>query len=342
MSPTPLIEITPIPGKGMGVRAKKGFKRGEVIMSEKPVCIVNKNPESMTEEEVETSIRTLSVAEQAEFRSLADGAKPWFTPMVRKYSANGFYHDGVEPVTFCICLKMSRLNHSCVPNAVWSWHTVKCHYEVRATVDIPAGEEISICYFNGVHSLYDAAERAAYIARVYNFKCDCRACQPTDFGRCSDLRRKLLSQLKLLREGQEYTFASGHFVYGPAKPHDKAILASYAARLRHPMYWYLTVQLMLAEGLADAELAYAWNQFADSAMSRLSQIFMFGSRIMIRVSNTMVKNAIKHFRHRKQMACTVLKAIDPSSPMLVDIQDAMVWLENDRTMKMFSGNSTYL
>ena len=51
---------------------------------------------------------------------------------------NGF-HNGV-------CLKMSRFNHSCQPNAQYFWNEDTNTRDVRALRDINQGEEITFSY----------------------------------------------------------------------------------------------------------------------------------------------------------------------------------------------------
>ncbi|KAF1983591.1 SET domain-containing protein [Aulographum hederae CBS 113979] len=73
----------------------------------------------------------------------------------------------------------SRLNHSCLPNAYWSFNTTDDEgmeglMEVRATHVIQAGEEILITY---VPTLSTKEERRELLWEGYGFECHCVACE---------------------------------------------------------------------------------------------------------------------------------------------------------------------
>ena len=98
------------------------------------------------------------------------------------------------PVGDCagVCLEVSRINHSCVPNAHFAWNANIGQITVHAIVDISGDEEITICY---VPAFLDAHHRQQLTKR-YGFICDCQACDTTtSFGQASDLRRKRMLEL---------------------------------------------------------------------------------------------------------------------------------------------------
>lgn len=76
----------------------------------------------------------------------------------------------------------SRINHSCIPNAVFfptsagpgSTARERPWMAVRAVRDLAAGEELTVAY---VRPGLSAARRADKLDRVYGFQCTCGACQ---------------------------------------------------------------------------------------------------------------------------------------------------------------------
>ena len=74
---------------------------------------------------------------------------------------------------------IARFNHSCIPNAEFSWSEKRGRQEVRAIKSIEIGEEISLCYFTSKWQLESAEVRRDYLFDHYGFRCDCKACSLT-------------------------------------------------------------------------------------------------------------------------------------------------------------------
>ena len=96
---------------------------------------------------------------------------------------NGF-HNGV-------CLKMSRFNHSCRPNAQYFWNVDTNTRDVRALRKIKQGEEITLSY----NSTLSREERRTYLKDQFNFDCSCEACDLTE--------EEILSETKTIDEYEE-------------------------------------------------------------------------------------------------------------------------------------------
>ncbi|KAL5422642.1 hypothetical protein PMIN04_004569 [Paraphaeosphaeria minitans] len=71
---------------------------------------------------------------------------------------------------------IARINHSCKPNAQANYHSLHQTFNVHATRDIPAGEEVSINYLPEHGQLRD--QRVAKLEDGYGFTCNCPACDP--------------------------------------------------------------------------------------------------------------------------------------------------------------------
>jgi|ERR1712192_61226 len=76
-----------------------------------------------------------------------------------------------------VCLKMSRFNHSCRPNAQFFWNIDTNTRDVRALRKINPGEEITLSYF-GMTKPRD--ERRSQLKDIFNFDCNCEACDLTE------------------------------------------------------------------------------------------------------------------------------------------------------------------
>jgi hypothetical protein len=75
-----------------------------------------------------------------------------------------------------IFVQASRFNHSCSPNARYSWNPEIKRLNIYALRDIAVGDEILVCYLSRRH-VYGStrATRQALLAR-YEFICNCIAC----------------------------------------------------------------------------------------------------------------------------------------------------------------------
>jgi len=76
-----------------------------------------------------------------------------------------------------IFLEVSRFNHSCSPNARYSWNPDIKRMRVYALRDIAYGDEIFVSYLAS-RSVYGSsrAERRTRLAERYKFACACAAC----------------------------------------------------------------------------------------------------------------------------------------------------------------------
>lgn len=84
---------------------------------------------------------------------------------------------------------IARINHSCNPNAQANYHPLHRTFNVHATRDIPAGEEVSINYLPEHGQL--RAQRVAKLEDGYGFTCNCPACNlDTKAGRQGEQSRK--------------------------------------------------------------------------------------------------------------------------------------------------------
>ena len=195
-----------LPGKGVGCIARVKIKKGDLVLREAPQLlhpVLSGNPTS--EENVKQyrdcvfAFMEMSEEDQKRYMELFDkfeASKAWPSSMQKKYldwqnilrerpipnisqedalkamaivETNGF-HNGV-------CLKMSRFNHSCQPNAQYFWNEDTDTRDMRALRKIKQGEEITVSYISiGREQLFGRDERCNYIKDTYHFDCRCKAC----------------------------------------------------------------------------------------------------------------------------------------------------------------------
>ncbi|OAG07188.1 SET domain-containing protein [Paraphaeosphaeria sporulosa] len=88
---------------------------------------------------------------------------------------------------------IARINHSCNPNAQANYHPLHQTFNVHATRDIPAGEEVSINYLPEHGQL--RAQRVAKLEDGYGFTCNCPVCDlDTKAGQKGEQSRREMQQ----------------------------------------------------------------------------------------------------------------------------------------------------
>lgn len=175
-------------GKGFGMFAAKDIRKGTRILADKPFFSLTERPmvslsDPQAPNDISDAFDCLSTHEQEKYLDLYCPQRPGWSRGISIYEAN-CYEMGSGT---CICLDASRINHSCIPNAHYSWNS-KIHREtVHAVKDITKDEEITISYCSTIRTLEERKREL----EPYVFACSCPACQTnTDFGIESQIRRQ--------------------------------------------------------------------------------------------------------------------------------------------------------
>ncbi|KAI0742737.1 hypothetical protein C8Q80DRAFT_1190521 [Daedaleopsis nitida] len=203
-APTPPVyKIAPVKGAGLGVVATTDIARGQTIMRERPlllhpavipakvagnVDVYEYMVDSMRPENKE-AVYALKNAKGPEWHSHTKG-------IMDTNSFGGFnapapgYGSGITYVA--LGRDISRINHSCVANAMWLWNFDTLTLTVTAHTPIRAGEEVTIGY--------DEAEsphsrRREVLRRRYKFDCKCPACDQDTMGRLAGDMQRLVVNL---------------------------------------------------------------------------------------------------------------------------------------------------
>lgn len=182
-----LYTIKASPGKGLGMFAAANIRKGTRILEEKPFFCLAKSPEWSGSEayvldEIPKAYGRLSVGDREKYMSLSCPERHDCSVLVGIYEAN-CYEMGSGT---CICLDASRINHSCIPNAHFSWNTNIERETLHAVKDIFKGEEITISYCPTIRTL---SQRKKSL-ESYFFTCRCPACRTDQkYGTMSQIRR---------------------------------------------------------------------------------------------------------------------------------------------------------
>ena len=181
------------PGKGLGMFATNSIRKGTRILAEKPFFCLSEAPElslidPYAPNDISEAFDHLTINEQSKYMSLHCPERSDCSPLVSIYEANCYE---MGPGT-CICLDASRINHSCIPNAHFSWNDSTKRITVHAVKDIPMGEEVTISYCPAIRTFKGRQSSL----KPYVFTCRCLACQmDTEFGRSSRIRRQQMRNL---------------------------------------------------------------------------------------------------------------------------------------------------
>ncbi|KAJ3784050.1 hypothetical protein GGU10DRAFT_294936 [Lentinula aff. detonsa] len=207
--------------KGLGMFATRLIRTGDVIADERPMLvgpIVNPvNTAKLSGEIIEKysteQLKQIALHEAGEAVKLAfdrlppeykrafmelynshkeDGSNEFIgRTRTNGFAINGRLRDentkGRRGMYTATCNEISRINHSCSPNATFSWHDDTFSVRIHAVRDIPAGTEITIQYCDLLESV---AERANDLAPYGITSCNCTPfCSDPAMIKISDERR---------------------------------------------------------------------------------------------------------------------------------------------------------
>jgi len=192
-SASPRYRLGAVPGAGIGMFAVTAVTAGDVVMRERPLLVYTV---AMAEDVVvesggsggsrsamhmdghqflEAQVNMMCKADREALLALHD-CESVGVPTLRGIMSTNAMHVGSLPGydarCSAVCRDISRVNHSCCPNAYALWDLQSFAFELRACVPIQPGDEITIAYVTA------AAPRAVRHQELaaYRFTCRCRAC----------------------------------------------------------------------------------------------------------------------------------------------------------------------
>jgi hypothetical protein len=182
------VEVRASPGKGLGAFSLGPLRRGTRIFSE-PRLMYFPTTTTPTDDEVAKAFNKLSNEDKRKFLDLSTQSGSDNSQFKAIFHNNSFQDEiGCE-----LFADISKINHSCIPNAVTMWNEEIQKETVHLIRNISTGIEIIISY---VPIDMTIEERRAMILNSWNFSCDCHACQThSEFGRESDTRRRIIKPL---------------------------------------------------------------------------------------------------------------------------------------------------
>ena len=185
-----MFEIKESPaGKGLSMFATRQIKRGELIIAEKPLFTYQQGVDANTLNKI---MSKLSASDSEKFFQLADCHTPnaktaiGITLTNSLPLGNGSSSRGIFPI-------ISRICHSCLPNAAHSWDKVKLVEKIYCLKTMEVGDEILITY---CEQYATKAERQLHLSG-FKFECQCEVCAEKDEAKlkASDTRRTQIAQL---------------------------------------------------------------------------------------------------------------------------------------------------
>ena len=149
---SPCYDIEEVDDKGKGFVANRQICTGELIISERASLVLE--VDQINEENTVEKYEKLSKEKQNSFNDLT--TKNSFLKKSDIFLNNAV---NINEDQFGVFLTVSRVNHSCDPNAVWGSTDEDEVLELRAIKDISTGEEICVDYIGDKSFLMNRESR---------------------------------------------------------------------------------------------------------------------------------------------------------------------------------------
>ncbi|KAF9068401.1 hypothetical protein BDP27DRAFT_1421935 [Rhodocollybia butyracea] len=168
---------------GLGAFALKPLRRGDIILTETPLVPID----DPIPNKIISAFRKLSPRDISRCL-LLQNAHPNDGIFWGIYKTNAFAQAG-------IVFEASRFNHSCSPNAHYTYHEPSKRQRIIVLTDITAGEEIFVSYIRG-RNVYGSprSQRRQMLMSRYRFCCMCLACDEANY-QASDRRRQEIGSI---------------------------------------------------------------------------------------------------------------------------------------------------
>jgi hypothetical protein len=168
---TSLYTVQDIPEKGKGLLARKAIEPGTLILSDTSLIRTDVITSMETvEKDLARALRGLPKDQQRAFLSLHNNY-PGKNPLSNIIRSNG-YPLGPASEVGGVFPNLSRVNHSCRPNAKHSWNPMLDKYVVYAIRPISEDQEITVSYLAGG----DFKQRQETLKEAFGFPCKCELC----------------------------------------------------------------------------------------------------------------------------------------------------------------------
>jgi len=228
--PEVLFTVVGIPGKGEGLVASANLVPGTIIVAEKPLIVVESDFAVI---QVLPKFQSLPDDKKAAVMSLYDPGEKLNSKyqhlsqdendrkVMRIFEANSIdlcSHQEMNINKSGLYQTISKINHSCSPNVIWTWikeDSSKSIKQVRVIRDIKAGEEIVASYLMKREYFPTREESPQYsllvtyrvryaprywriktLRRIWFFTCSCQVCnlKGEEFEQNEKVRREIQQQ----------------------------------------------------------------------------------------------------------------------------------------------------
>jgi hypothetical protein len=255
--------------KGLGVFAKQLIPRGTRIFSEQPLLAIRPGQDAgdiysasriLTTEDKKRFLR-LSTHITKELRVLRWSQAVWYTvkhtassifsrlggkgviswPNVKEHVTvlsifrNNAFNLGSSKFQQAVFPKISRINHSCVPNAQGNFHEELGRFNIHATRDVKPDEELTLNYLHEHGAVRESRQLRLFDG--YGFTCECPACDLTSSPARDGEKRRVKMHQELAK-----------YVEGTANGAVQSVGAELEAVWRF-------IRLLEGEGIAGRELS---------------------------------------------------------------------------------------
>ncbi|KAF6842426.1 lysine methyltransferase [Colletotrichum musicola] len=200
--PEPLFTTRTSGSKGRGIFATKNIPAGRLITQEPPIIFLDRNwMEAVSSEEDRGALQAMAVEKLPAMtrRTVHELYAGSFEESLKyRMLTNGYGISGGPGPDWpgldsesdlgmvAVHANISKINHSCRPNAASQWDWDALLHRLYAARDIALDEEITISYMNPIQTL---RARQEYAKDVLGFDCACRQCKaPARFSNLSDDR----------------------------------------------------------------------------------------------------------------------------------------------------------
>ncbi|SMR41528.1 unnamed protein product [Zymoseptoria tritici ST99CH_1E4] len=178
-------------GSNFTMRALESIKPGELILSERPLAELEAGLASTHDDtrffnspapfnavgDINFVVARMRPEDRAAFRALRNGDNTAHTFQTNSFEDEVTYDSGLKYIYFRVYKDISRIDHSCVPNAIIEHLFESKLGEIRALRKVEAGEEILINYAAPAKSSFQKSlARNVQFESRWNFKCNCIAC----------------------------------------------------------------------------------------------------------------------------------------------------------------------
>jgi hypothetical protein len=249
---------------GQGAFASRDIQRGDLILSEKPIfSVANTMPKYSS---ILFALRNLSPHHLDHFLSLHNShteCSCFPNPLLGILATNAF---AINDYDSGVCLRASRFNHSCSPNARFSFNSNTGELRIYALGNILPGEEIFVSYISS-RGLYGSPRRSRQgnLRDRYHFTCACSVCSLSEAkSKMSDARRvkatalweiipsftplQGIQRLKVIVEALQLLKEEGYLADADDFTNDAVLVCAYHSDWVSTKYWArLTYQTRVAE-----------------------------------------------------------------------------------------------